>query len=119
MRPFGSLGSIARHSFAGRVTESFQRSARSKVASAPGCYPISSAGSPEMRPLKAVGPRVTGMPEEVVLIDTVIRLEQLIDGHRVWWADGYWHCDCSDWNSCGCSHTLKAAAAFTITRRLI
>ena len=28
------------------------------------------------------------MSEKIVLIDTVIQLEQLIDGHRVWWAAG-------------------------------
>lgn len=44
-----------------------------------------------------------------MLIDTVIQPEQLIDGHRAWWTDGYWHCDCPDWRSCDCSHTLKAA----------
>lgn len=54
-----------------------------------------------------------------MLIDIVIQLEQVIDGHRLWWTAEYWHCDCPDWSSCDCSHTLKAAEVFTITSRLV
>jgi hypothetical protein len=51
------------------------------------------------------------MSEEIVLIDTVIQLEQLIYGHRVWWGNGCWRCACPDWSSCDCSHTLQAGSS--------
>lgn len=69
----------------------FRRNGLSQAANALGCYPISSAGWQVKRKRKVVAPRVIGMSEKIVLIDTVIQLEQLTDGHRVWWADGYWH----------------------------